>query len=172
MPDIVVCSLADLAKTAHRHGASHMTTLINARTPVERPATIPAEKHLLLEFNDIASAIPGLTPPGRHHVERLFEFVREWDRKAPMIVHCYAGISRSTAAAYSAVLALEPYRDEFELAWELRTLSPSATPNPRIVAFADDILGRGGRMIDAIAEIGRGADAFQGDPFRIELARA
>ena len=102
----------------------------------------------------------------------MFEFVREWDHKAPMIVHCYAGISRSTAAAYSAVLALEPHRDEFELAWELRALSPSATPNPRIVAFADDILGRGGRMIDAIAEIGRGADAFQGDPFRIELARA
>jgi predicted protein tyrosine phosphatase len=84
-------------------------------------------------------------------------------------VHCWAGISRSTAGAYIAVCALRPERDEGEIAERLRALSPSATPNARLVALADEILGRGGRMSAAIERIGRGADAFEGKPFRFDL---
>ena len=56
-------------------------------------------------------------------------FLKEWDRKRPMLIHCWAGISRSTAAAYTALCLFRPQADEEELAWELRTASPSATPN-------------------------------------------
>jgi predicted protein tyrosine phosphatase len=172
MSTIIVCSLADLLKVADREEPSHMVTLINAATPVPRPDAIAKERHLLLNFNDIPAEVPGLTAPGRAHVEQLLSFVQDWDRQAPLLIHCYAGISRSTAAAYITALAFEPHRDEHELAAELRRLSPSATPNPRLIAFADDILGRGGRMVAAIEAIGRGADAFQGSPFRIQLGSA
>ena len=84
-------------------------------------------------------------------------------------MQCYAGISRSTAAAYIAACALAPERDEAEVARALRDASPSATPNALFVAIADRMLGRGGRMVAAIAEIGRGADAFEGEPFRLAL---
>jgi len=51
----------------------------------------------------------------------------------------------------------------------LRQNSASATPNARLVAMADKLLGRDGRMIDAIRGIGRGANAFEGTPFIMPL---
>jgi predicted protein tyrosine phosphatase len=86
-----------------------------------------------------------------------------------MVVHCYAGVSRSTASAYIIATALSPKRDEMELAKTLRFLSPTATPNPRLIAVADMLLQRDGRMITAIEAIGRGADAFEGIPFELGI---
>jgi predicted protein tyrosine phosphatase len=40
----------------------------------------------------------------------------------------------------------------------------------RIVAFADTMLARKGRMVAAIDEIGRGETAAEGVPFRLDLA--
>src|SRR5262249_43235110 len=99
------------------------------------------------------------------------EFVRGWDhRAAPMVVHCWAGISRSTAAAFVSVCALRPERNERDIAWAIRKASPTATPNTRIVTLADAMLGRNGRMVAAIESIGRGAMAEEGVPFRLDLA--
>ena len=85
------------------------------------------------------------------------------------MIHCYAGISRSTASAYIIAAALAPSRSEGELASTLRRLSPSATPNPRMIALADELLHRNDRMVDAIHSIGRGADAFEGAPFAFKI---
>lgn len=38
------------------------------------------------------------------------------------------------------------------------------------MAIADRMLDRDGRMVAAIARIGRGADAFEGTPFTLALA--
>ena len=89
--------------------------------------------------------------------QSLIAFVRGWDRGTPLVVHCWAGISRSTAAAFVAVCALNPERDERDIAWAIRRASPTATPNLRIVALADEMLERDGRMVAAIEAIGRGA---------------
>ena len=107
--------------------------------------------------------------PGQDHVEQLLRFARAWPREKPLVIHCWAGISRSTAAAFIAVCALRPDRDEAEVAQALRAAAPSATPNARLVAVADDLLGRRGRMVDAIAAIGRGVDAYEGTPFVLGL---
>ena len=96
--------------------------------------------------------------------------IRDRDRTEPMVIHCWAGISRSTAAAYIAACTLGPDRDEVEVANVLRAAAPSATPNARLVALADAALGRRGRMVRAIERIGRGADAFEGTPFAMPLA--
>jgi predicted protein tyrosine phosphatase len=89
------------------------------------------------------------------------------------VVHCYAGISRSTAGAYVAACECDQ-RADMLVAWkliarELRRVSPTATPNGRLVALADRILRRDGRMVAAIDAIGRGAIAYEADPFRLEL---
>jgi predicted protein tyrosine phosphatase len=170
-----VCGLATLHETVNRTGASHVLTVINAATPVETPPGVRPENHLFLGFNDIVEPVEGFTPPGRDHVEKVLDFGRRWDkerakvrdseRQQAMVVHCWAGISRSTSSAYAIACALFPDADEFALAKALRRASPSATPNARIVAFADEILGRDGRMTAAIRSIGRGADAFEGKPF-------
>jgi predicted protein tyrosine phosphatase len=84
-------------------------------------------------------------------------------------VKSWAGISRSTAAAYIAACALAPEHDETTIATSLREASPSATPNARFVTLADDILNRRGRMVDAIRAIGRGTEAMEGTPFMLHL---
>ena len=97
----------------------------------------------------------GYVPPHEEHVEKLIDFVTAWDRSAPIVVHCYAGISRSTAGAFITACALNPKRDETSIARAIRSLSPTAQPNIRLVSLADDLLGRKGRMIDAVSASGR-----------------
>jgi predicted protein tyrosine phosphatase len=172
MPAIHVTPLSRLLETVDACAASHVVTLINVATQVERPPAIPAERHLFIGVSDIVDPLDGHIVPAEEHVARLLDFGRAWDQQSPMVVHCWAGISRSTAAAFITVCALRPDRDEEELAQALRRASPSATPNSRLVAIADEMLGRRGRMRTAIAAIGRGADAFEGAPFRLALDRA
>lgn len=166
---IHVCSLAKVDETVTKTGAERLLSLLAAGTEVVRPAAIAKENHLHLVMHDIAAAQDGMTMPGEEHVRNLLDFARQWDRVKPMVVHCYAGISRSTASAYIIAAALAPMRDEVELAQTLRALSPSATPNPRLIAVADALLERNGRMIEAIEAIGRGADAFEGTPFALRI---
>jgi predicted protein tyrosine phosphatase len=168
---IIVCPLSRIHETVTRTGASRMVTLITAGTQVLRPASLAEANHLFLEMHDITEDLPDMTPPSAAHVAALLDFARAWDRKAPMLIHCFAGISRSTAAAYTVAAALAPQRDEAELATTLRRLSPSATPNIRLVSIADRLLGRQGRMTAAIERIGRGTDAMEGEPFALEIDR-
>jgi predicted protein tyrosine phosphatase len=169
MPYIQVCSLARLADTVAAIEASHVLTLINDRTPVTRPAAIPADRHLYIPMSDILEPLDGHILPAEAHVRRVIDFATGWDRAQPMVVHCYAGVSRSTAAALITACALRPERSERAVAALIRERSPTATPNLKLVAVADDILGRGGRLYDAAASIGRGADCFEGVPFRLEI---
>lgn len=169
MPTLHVSSLSKLHETVAAVGAGHVVTLINANTVVERPPGIAAERHLFLGMSDIVAEMDGHVVPAAAHVQRLIGFMHDWDRQKPIVMHCWAGISRSTAGAFIAVCALRPERDEEAIAASLRLASPSATPNARLVALADELLGRNGRMKAAIAGIGRGADAFEGKPFRFDI---
>ena len=169
MPRIHVCALHMIGATAQAVGARSMVTLINPDYPVERPAVIAAHRHHRVDVSDIVEPLEGHVAPGAHHVERFLDFVRDWDRREPMLIHCYAGVSRSTAAAYIAACALAPERDEDETARLLRRLSPTATPNLLLVRHADAILGRDQRMVRAIDAIGRGEECAEGVPFALEI---
>jgi predicted protein tyrosine phosphatase len=166
---IHVCPLSKVDATVASAGAERLVSLLAAGTAMTRPAAIRQEHHLFLSLHDIAEPREGMTPPGEAHVRTLLDFAGEWDRARPLVINCYAGISRSTASAYIIAAALAPKRDEAELAKTLRWLSPSATPNIRLVTLADAMLGRQGRMVEAIKAIGRGADAFEGVPFALPI---
>jgi predicted protein tyrosine phosphatase len=169
MPTLHVCSLARLPETVVATGASHVVTLLNEGTPVSCPVTIRADRHLFLAVSDIVEPLDGQILPCAAHVETLLQFVHAWERESPLLIHCFAGISRSTAAAFVSACALAPERAEADIAAALRRASPSATPNARLVAVADDLLGRGGRMVDAVRSIGRGVEAYEGAPFMLPL---
>jgi len=166
---IHVCSLARLHATVDETGARHIVTLLRLTDRVERPRHIAPENHLVLAVDDITAPVEGYTAPADDHVQRLIDFVGKWDRTAPMVVHCYAGISRSTAGAFVAACALNPQRDELEIAWEVRRASRTAQPNARIVTIADRLLKRDGRMVRAIETIGPGDHAMEGEPFRLGI---
>jgi predicted protein tyrosine phosphatase len=162
---IIVGPLSKVQPLVDAHGVRHVMTLLAPETPHETPRGVDQERHLKLFFHDIVQHMDGHTPPTAADAERMLAFFQSWQREAPMLIHCWAGISRSTAAAFTALCMLRPAADEEELALELRRASPSATPNRLIVSLADDILGRQGRMVKAVEKIGRGADAFEGVPF-------
>lgn len=167
---IHVCSLARLSATLDETGARHLVTLLRLVDRVERPTHIAPENHLVLAVDDITTPAEGYTAPAHEHVQKLIDFVGIWDRAAPMVIHCFAGISRSTAGAYVAACALNPQRDEMQIAWEIRRASRTAQPNSRIVSIADRLLKRNGRMVHAIEAIGPGQLATEGDPFRLDVA--
>jgi predicted protein tyrosine phosphatase len=167
---IHVCSLARLHATVEETGARRVVTLMRDVELVRRPPTIADVDHLRLRLDDISEPIDGYTVPAEEHIAELLTFVRQWDRAAPLVMHCYAGVSRSTAGAFVSVCALNPKRAEADIARDIRRLSPTATPNIRIVALADQMLGRNGRMVTAIEAIGRGVECYEGHPFRLDLA--
>ena len=166
---IHVCSLSRLHDTVHQTGALHIVTMLKDTDRVERPDHILESNHLILGMDDITSEMDGYVTPCEEHVGRLLSFVRGWDRARPLVMHCYAGISRSTAGAYVAACALNAERSELTIARELRGASTTATPNARIVSLADRMLGRHGRMVAAIESIGRGIVAYEAEPFRLDL---
>ncbi|MCW5704679.1 MAG: tyrosine phosphatase family protein [Bradyrhizobium sp.] len=164
-----VCSLAALPETVRATGASHVLTVMANVEQVERPASVLPANHLRVAMDDITEHIDGFTAPCEAHVEKVLAFVRGWDRNAPMVVHCYAGISRSTASAFAAACLLNPEKDELAIARQIRAASPIASPNRLIVGLADSLLGRQGRMLRALDEMGPGSMMAEGRPFRIDL---
>jgi predicted protein tyrosine phosphatase len=166
---IHVCSLSRLHATVEETGARHIVTLINDQTRVERPDCVAVEDHLFLPMHDIAAELEGFRAPAVEHVRSLIAFAQRWPRETPIVVHCWAGISRSTAGAFIIACTLNPTRDEAEIAQAIRAASPTAMPNTRLVALADDILERDGRMIRAVEAIGRGVECHEGTPFRLDL---
>jgi predicted protein tyrosine phosphatase len=164
-----VCSLAALPDTVKATGASHILTVMANVDQVQRPVSVLAANHLKVSMDDITESMDGFVVPSDQHIEKVLNFVRSWDRSAPMVVHCYAGISRSTASAFAAACALNPHRDEIAIARQIRAASPIAQPNRLIVSLADKALGRDGRMLRALDEMGPGSMTVEGRPFRVDL---
>ncbi|WP_085938745.1 tyrosine phosphatase family protein [Beijerinckia indica] len=169
MSSIHVCSLSRLPETVRKTGARSLITLINQGTPVRRPQEISPERHLLVSMSDITVEMEGHILPSEEHVGALLAFVQKWDRAAPLLIHCWAGVSRSTAAAFITACALNPGKRESEIAEDLRRNSPTATPNAKLVGLADRVLDRQGRMIAAIETIGRGKECLEGVPFKLDF---
>lgn len=170
MPHIVVSPLARIAEIAVRHRCREMVSLLAKGQDFHRPGVIDAERHLSLWLNDIpVASADGLSGPQEEHVNRIIAFSRSWDQSSPLLIHCWMGVSRSPAAAAIAALAVHPDQDELLLAKRLRSASPFATPNSRLIAIADDLLQRNGRLVKAIRAIGRGADTSGDAPFVFHL---
>jgi predicted protein tyrosine phosphatase len=166
---IHVCSLAALPETVRSTGASHIVTVMANVAQVQRPESVLEAHHLKVQVDDITEQMDGFVAPTEAHIEQVLNFVRGWDRSAPLVVHCYAGISRSTASAFAAACALNPHRDEIAIARQIRAASPIAQPNRLIVSLADKALGREGRMLRALEEMGPGSMLVEGRPFRVDL---
>ena len=170
---IVISPLHRIAELAVRHKAREMITLMAENQDFHRPAVISAERHLKIGVNDITFAGTGnLIAPQERHVQEVIDFARSWDQNAPLLIHCWMGVSRSPAAALIASLAVAPDDDEQALALRLRTASPYATPNSRLIEIGDSLLGRGGRLVAAVKAIGRGAEADGNAPFVLPLPGA
>jgi predicted protein tyrosine phosphatase len=166
---IHVCPLSRLHETVLNTGAMHIVTMLRDADRMQRPRHVPPSNHLVLTMDDITRPMDGYVPPSEEHIVKLMDFLKRWDRRTPLVMHCLAGISRSTAGAFVAACALNPRRSEAEIAKAIRQASPTAVPNIMLVKLADEVLGRKGRMVEAIEAIGAGQAALEADPFHITL---
>ena len=161
-----VCALRHIPEVLERTGASHLISAINADLIPATPVGLAADRHLKLDMHDIIEVLDGATAPAEEHVGQLIEFVRTWDREAPLLIHCYAGLSRSTASAFITLCALNPQAPEKAIALALRQASDTAVPNRRFVGLADAFLKREGRMLAALDCMGPNRIARRMRPLR------
>lgn len=164
---LVVSPLHEVGAVLAARQPSHLIALGSPGGPVAEADH--AGPRLRLAFHDIAAPRPGLIPAVAEDVERLLAFARDWDGVRPMLIHCWAGVSRSPAAAYIVACDRARPGEEVRLAADLRAAAPFATPNPLMVALADRLLGRDGAMIAAIDAIGRGAEVGLGSSFTFSV---
>jgi len=162
---LVVTPLRLLPEVIADRAPSHIITLLSPEELIETPAGFDPERHLRIGVHDISIPQAGLVAPDAALVERVLAFAQDWDERAPMVVHCWAGISRSTASAFAIACERNPHTDELKIALSMRRASPTALPNRRIVALADDILDRRGRMLEAVEAMGGNGFAAEGVPF-------
>jgi predicted protein tyrosine phosphatase len=162
-----VCALRHIPEVIELTRASHLVSAINADLAPTTPAQLHVDRHLRLDMHDIIEPCDGATAPASEHVGQLIEFVRSWDREAPLLIHCYAGLSRSTAAAFITLCALNPDAPEGAIAQALRRASDTAVPNRRFVQLADTFLRRQGRMLAALDLMGPNRVALECVPFGV-----
>lgn len=168
---LIVTPLSRLPEVIAERSPSHLITLLSPEELIPTPDGFPPERHLRLGVHDIAEPAQGFVAPDAELVERVLDFARGWDAEAPMVVHCWAGISRSTASAFAIACDRNPHVDELEIALSMRRASPGAYPNRRIVALADEVLGRRGRMVAAVEAMGGNGFITENTPFDLAARR-
>jgi predicted protein tyrosine phosphatase len=165
---IHVSSLNALAGVAARLASFDLLTLLSPGHPETDWSELKCHRHVRLAFHDIVEPLPDLVAPDHDVMRAVLAFGREASPQRSLLIHCWAGISRSSAAAFAVACDRNP-GFERDIAAELRRRAPSVTPNRLMVRLADDLLQTNGRLIEAIEGIGRGAEASEGDPYELPL---
>ncbi len=169
MSRLLVTPLSSLAEALEIHAPSHLVSLLSPEHMIATPLGYQIEAHLKLGMNDVADPAAGPVPPDPHHVEQLLAFARDWDAHAPLMIHCWAGISRSMASAFIILCDRFGPGREIEIARAMRQRAPHAAPNRLLVAHADAAMGRGGRMTAALDVMGPPVAAMEGVPTAFPL---
>ena len=168
MSRVLIAPFSAVEETVRRHSPSHLLTLM-VEPHVPTPESIPPERHLRLSVHDIIEPVEGSVAPAESHIAEMLTFAKSWDRTAPLLVHCWAGISRSTAAAYIVLCDLHGPGHEDTIARGLRFHAPHAQPNRLMVRHADALLGREGRMISAVEAMSPARAVWEGEVVELPL---
>jgi predicted protein tyrosine phosphatase len=167
---ILVSPLSRLPDLLLQRRPGRVISLLDPDTDFPELGPAYSGRHLRLKFHDVNTPAPDLTLPSAQHIAELVAFLEGWDGVECLLIHCRAGISRSTATAFVAACHRNPHASEREIASELRRVAPHARPNETVVKLADDLMVRSGRMSAAIAETGRGLgwlDLLEAEPFEL-----
>jgi predicted protein tyrosine phosphatase len=154
-PSIIVCPLSKVEQMVATYAPERVVSLLDPDFGFPDFGPAYEGRHLQLHFHDAHEEGIGQLVPRPDQVEQLLGFLKSWRRSSPLLIHCRAGIGRSTAAAFIAACLHQPEADELTIALELRRVSPLARPNEVLIQIADAVMRRHGRMAAAIRETGR-----------------
>ena len=151
---LTVCGIEELAGHC-AVGVSHVLSILDPDIP--EPSAFGAydeHERLELRFHDIIEDVAGMIPPRPGDVERVLQFGRSLLSEPPtsthLLVHCHAGVSRSTASMILMLAQARPDRPAEEAMAQVRRIRPQAWPNLRIIEIGDAMLGRGGDIVSAV----------------------
>jgi predicted protein tyrosine phosphatase len=142
-----VCGLDEL-QDAPLACADRVVSILDQYAPAPRQlysVTVPV---LTLRFDDIVESTDGAVPT-MAHVEALLEFDAGARSGERLLVHCTAGISRSTAALAVLLAARHPELDD-DIFVAIRHIRPRSWPNSLVVSLGDEALGRQGALVAAL----------------------
>jgi len=138
---VFVCSLDEAGDISRRLRAGLLVsisdperrTITQVRLGKMRASICP------LDFHDIERPAPDMTAPESHHINTAISALRRVPAHRPVLVHCHAGISRSSATALVLATArqlhagkapAEAVSDAFS---QVSAATPHARPNMRII---------------------------------------
>ena len=138
-------------------GVTHVLSIIDPGHPdIHHFEAFSKHLRTTLRFHDIIDPLPGQIMPAKEHVAAILAFGSSLDKGAVegtaghLLVHCHMGVSRSTAAMLTLMAQGDPQASEEDLFDRLRQIRSKAWPNSVMVAYADEKLGRGGRLVEAL----------------------
>ena len=156
---ISVCGIEELAGHCET-GVSHVLSILDPEWPVpEAFGAFGEHAKLEVRFHDIIEDTPGQVAPREEDVDRILAFGRDLQGEpspaARLLVHCHAGISRSTASMALLLAQARPSLPAERIMQGILGIREKAWPNLRILEMGDARLGRGGTLPAAAAELYR-----------------
>jgi predicted protein tyrosine phosphatase len=163
---VTICGLEELAGHCSAPGVTHVLSILDPGWPEpESIRNFELGRRLKLNFHDVIEAEPGWIAPERFDVELLLAFGRNLGGTAPgtgaepaethLLVHCHAGVSRSTAAAILLLAQHEPARSAQDVVGQVIRARPRAWPNLRMIEMGDELLGRDGEIVASVTALYR-----------------
>jgi len=154
LPKRYICGIDELAARSG-HGITHVLSLVDPELPeMEHFEAYGSMRRLVLKMHDIIDSKPGMVLPEASHVKSILEFGHlvetESNSFGSLLVHCHMGVSRSTAAMVAIMAQAHPEEAEDQVFETLRRIRSQAWPNSLMIQYADDQLGRAGRLTAAL----------------------
>lgn len=150
---ITICGISELGQHCET-GVTHVLSILDPHWPdPEAFADFPPHRREALRFHDVIAPGPAIVAPNEEVVAQLLTFgsdVEVAGELAHLLIHCHAGISRSTAAAALLLAQENPYRPAVEIFDEIAVLRPRAWPNLALLELGDAALGRHGALVAAV----------------------
>jgi predicted protein tyrosine phosphatase len=156
---ITICGIDELPEHSEV-GVTHVLSILDPEWPVpDAFGSFGEHERLELRFHDVIEDIPAMLPPQPAHVEQLLAFGRDMLIEPPpgahLLVHCHAGVSRSTASMILMVAQARPELAAATIVQEIFRIRAKAWPNLRIIEIGDAMLGRGGELVAAVKDVYR-----------------
>ncbi|HEX2151182.1 MAG TPA: protein-tyrosine-phosphatase [Stellaceae bacterium] len=152
-----ICGIPELGSHCEA-GVTHVLSILDPDWP-DPPEFEDYAPHrrIALRFHDIIEPVPGRRAPTRDDVARLLAFGHELSEAeiCHLLVHCHAGVSRSTAATALILAQAHPRRPAREVFDAVSRVRPRAWPNLRVLEFGDELLGRSGEITAAAGAVYR-----------------
>jgi predicted protein tyrosine phosphatase len=153
---LTICGISELPDQGAR-SVTHVLSILDPDHPdPEAFQAYDPHHRTVLRFHDVIEPLPGMILPEPEHVRAVLQFGEEVAQnpssraEGHLLVHCHMGVSRSTAAMATLMLQSEPEESEDRIMERLAEIRPQAWPNSLMIGFADDLLSRNGRLVDAL----------------------